>query len=46
MRRQFGFEIADLAVELGDNADRSAGTGPERGGDRGGRASCSVRSIS
>ena len=37
MCRQFGFEIGDLAVELGDDADRGAGAGPERGGDRGGR---------
>jgi hypothetical protein len=35
MRRQFGLEVADLAVQLGDDANRSAGTGPERGGDRG-----------
>ena len=46
MCREFGLEIADLAVEFGDDADRSPGAGPERGGDRGGAASCSVRSIS
>ena len=37
MCREFGFEIADLAVELGDDADGSPGTGPEGGGDCGGR---------
>ena len=36
MCRQFGFEVADLAVEFGDDADRGAGGGGERGGDRGG----------
>jgi hypothetical protein len=32
MRREFGFQIADLVVELGDDADCGAGTGPEGGG--------------
>jgi hypothetical protein len=36
MCREFGFELADLAVEFGDDADRSAGAGPECSGDRGG----------
>ena len=35
MRCQFGFQIADLTVELYDDADRCAGAGPERDGDRG-----------
>ena len=33
---QFGLEIGDLAVQLGDDADRGAGGRGERGGDRGG----------
>src|SRR4051794_33515165 len=36
MCREFGFELADLAIEFGDDADRSAGAGPERGSERGG----------
>ena len=36
MCRQFGLEVGDLAVELGDDADRGAGGRGERGGDRGG----------
>jgi hypothetical protein len=32
MRREFSFKVGDLAVELSDDADRSQGTGPERGG--------------
>ena len=35
MCRQFGFEIGDLAVQFGDDADRGAGGGRERGRDRG-----------
>ena len=36
MCHQLGLEVVDLAVELGDDADRGPGTGPERGGDCGG----------
>jgi hypothetical protein len=36
MCREFGFQIADLVVELGDDADCGAGAGPEGGGDGGG----------
>ena len=32
---QLGFELGDLAVQLGDDADRGAGGRGERGGDRG-----------
>jgi hypothetical protein len=37
MCREFGLEVADLSVQFGDDADCSAGAGPERSGDRGGR---------
>ena len=33
---QFEFEVTDLAVQLGDDADRGPGGRGERGGDRGG----------
>jgi hypothetical protein len=36
MRRQFGLEVGDLAVELDDDADRGDGGRGECGGDRGG----------
>jgi len=36
MCRQFGFEVADLVVQFGDDADRGAGGRGECGGDRGG----------
>jgi hypothetical protein len=32
---QFGFEVGDLVVQLGDDADRGPGGGGECGGDRG-----------
>jgi hypothetical protein len=37
MCRQFDLEVADLAVQFGDDADRGAGGRSERGGDCGGR---------
>jgi hypothetical protein len=37
MCRQFGFQIADLVVQLGDDADCGAGGGGECSSDRGGR---------
>jgi hypothetical protein len=36
MCRQFGFEVGDLVVQFGDDADRGAGGGGECGGDLGG----------
>src|SRR5882757_3895455 len=36
MRREFSFQIGDLVVEFGDDADCSAGAGPERSGHGGG----------
>ena len=39
---QRGFELADVAVQLGDDADRGAGGSGERHGDRRWAASCSV----
>jgi len=35
MCRQFGLEVGDLAVQLGNDADGGAGGGTERRGDRG-----------
>ena len=35
MLSQGGLELDDLAVQLGDDAHRGAGGGPERGGDWG-----------
>jgi hypothetical protein len=43
--REFGFQIADLVVEFGDDADRGAGAGPDAAVTAAGAASCSVRSI-
>ena len=39
---QAGFELGDLAVQLGDDADRGAGGGPNAAATGAGAASCSV----
>ena len=42
---QFGFEVGDLVVQFGDDADRGAGGRGECGVIAVGAVSCSVRSA-
>ncbi len=45
MCRQFALEVADLAVQVGDDVDRRVGGGAERGGHCSGYGQVLVRSA-